>query len=520
MKYIYNKILLRIFATLLMMMAISCEVIETDLTDDPSNLGTDDASIEFLFNANQLALANFFETTQFAGAQVTRMELMGTSPVYASQYTAGNFDNVWLAAYSSFLTDANTLKVLASEIDVDDTNGNNITAAVQIMEAYIITTLADTFGDVPYSEAIQGVANFNPSRDDDRDIYASAVMLLQEAISLIETEGSVPLPNDLYYGGNMDNWKRLANAMLIKLAVQSRLNDNGARDLLNQVLNGAEFVDSNSQDFQLDYSTAADNNDSRHPIFSPQYDAVAGIYMAAPYIRRMQDDPRFNYYFYLQNGQVFGREHGDAGPPVASDFNRITVHGLYPVGGKYNDGSTGPTSRDDGAAGAGATIMITNAWTQFFIAEGELTMNNDAGNARIALEVAITEAIRKVTNFQSGAIPAGADEPSQSEINDYIAAALNRYDTASGAEAKLDVIITEFYKSLWGNGIETYNNFRRTGYPSDLPPSISGNPGVFTNSMLYPAIYVNNNNNPDAEQKSSIGEKVWWAEGTTFNLDF
>jgi len=509
-----------IIACLLFLSFIACETLETDLTEDPSSQGIEDASVSFLFNANQLGLANFFENTQFFGAQVTRMELMGTSPIYASQYQAGSFDNVWRSAYATFLIDAQATKAQAEALETEEANGNNIIAAVQIMEAYIITTLADTFGSVPYSEALQGSDNFNPGRDSDREIYTSARLLLENAIELIDIGGSVPLPNDLFYDGNMANWRKLANSLLIKLAVTSRLNDSNATAYVNTLINEGDYLTNNSQDFQFNYSSTDDNPDSRHPLFSPQYDATAGIYMAAPYIRRMQDDPRFNYYFYLQNGEIFGREHGDSGPPVASEFNRITVHGLYPVGGKYNDGSTGPTSRADGAAGAGASIIMTNAFTQFLIAEAQLTMNGNIGGARSALQDGITASINKVTNFQSGVIPPGASEPTAAEINAYIDSALQRFDDANGIEGKLNIIITEYYKSLWGNGIESYNNFRRTGYPADMPPSISDNPGVFTNSMLYPAVYINFNNNPDEVQKQSVGQKVWWAEGTTFNLDF
>jgi len=516
----YIKKTTQLLLAMFLLAVTSCEVVETDLIEDPSNLGVDDASIEFLFNANQLALANFFESVQFSGAQVTRMELMGTSPIYESQFQADDFNGVWRAAYSNFLIDAKTLKELAAGLETDEINGNNIIAAVQIMEAYIMMTLVDYFGDVPYSEAVQGSDNFNPARDDDQAIYAAARDLLLNSINLIDAGGSVDLPVDLYYGGNMDNWKRAANSILIKLAVQSRLNDGSAAALVNQVLNGGEYITTNNQDFQFNYSSTDDNPDSRHPIFSPQYDGVAGIYMAAPYIRRMENDPRFNYYFYLQNGLIFGREHGDAGPPVASDFNRITVHGLYPIGGMYNDGTTGPTSRTDGAAGAGASIIISNFATNFLIAEAQLMMNNNVGSARGAFEAGVTASMDKVTNFQSGAIPPGAPEPTQAEINAYIADAVAAFDSANGNQAKLNVIITEYYKALWGNGIDTYNNFRRTGYPQDLPPSISGNPGTFTNSMLYPAVYINNNNNADAVQKASVAQKVWWAEGTTFNLDF
>ncbi len=518
MKNIYIKPV-HYLLSFMMLMLLSCETLDTELIDDPSNLGPEEASIEFLFNANQIELADFFETVQFFGAQVTRQEQMGTSPVYASQYQAGDFDAVWTSAYSDFLIDAVATKDQALSIE-GDANGNNIVAAVQIMEAYIIVTLADTFGDIPYTEALQGSGNFNPARDDDRVIYTMAEDLLQNSISLIDQGGSVPLPNDLYYGGDMDDWRSLANSLLLKIAVTGRLNDGNASAKINALINAGSYISSNSGDFQFNYSASPEPNDSRHPTFGFQYDGTAGIYMSAPWIRRMQDDPRFNYYFYLQNGEIFGREHGDSGPPVASDFNQITVHGLYPVGGMYNDGSTGPTSASDGAMGAGASIIMTNSFTQFLVAEAQLTVNGNAAAARVALENGIQASMDKVTNFQSSSIPSDAEEPSSADIQAYINAALQRYDTATSTGNKLNVIITEYYKSLWGNGVEIYNNFRRTGFPADLAPSISSNPGTFTNSMLYPSNYVNFNNNPDAVQRATVAEKVWWAEGTNFNLDF
>ena len=72
--------------------------------------------------------------------------------------------------------------------------------------------------------------------------------------------------------------------------------------------------------------------------------------MAKPYIEIMVGDPRYNYYFYHQSGEIYAREHGDSGPPVAADYPKLTVHGLYPVGGKYNDGTTGSTNPNMGAA--------------------------------------------------------------------------------------------------------------------------------------------------------------------------
>lgn len=504
----------------LMFCVAGCETLETDLTDDPSRLGEEEASLEFVFNANQLQLANFFQSIQFEGAQVCRMELMGTSPIYLNQFSFGQFDGTWSTAYSGFLRDARLSIELAEAIEGENTNGNNIIAAVQIMESYILTTLVDYFGDIPYSEALQGSDNFNPSRDDGEELYAVARALLENSINLIQAGNSVALPNDFYYGGDMSKWEKLANSLLLRLTIQSRLENGQASSQFNALINSGDLMSNNNDDFQFNYSTTREPVDSRHPLFGFQYDAIASFYQSQDYMDRLEDDPRFNYYFNQQDASIFGRVHGDAGPPVASELNDITVYGLYPVGGEYNDGSFNATGPTDGAAGAGSTIIMTNFATQFYLAEGLLAINGNVGAARNAMIAGITASMDKVTSFNSTAIPTDAIQPTSAEINDYIAAAGTRYDNATSNEAKLDVVITEFYKSLWGNGIDVYNNYRRTSYPSDVAPSTNPNPGSFTNSMWYPAVYVNNNNNADAQQRPTIAEKIWWAENTSFNLDF
>lgn len=507
-----------IASLLFLFVAVSCETIETDLTDDPSNIGPEDTSIEFMFNSTQLALTSFFQNTQFSVSQAMRMELMDGSPLYGNHYQFTTFDGPWTTAYAGFLTDAQVVKQLAVGIDNGEVNANNYVAAVQIMEAYIIVTLSDIFGDIPYSEATQGSGNLNPKRDTAEEIYAAAFDLLNNSIALIDSGNSVNLANDFYYDKDMQKWRKLANTLRLKLAVQSRLHNSNSASIANSVISTGDYLSVANEDFLFNYSSHTDaGSDSRHPLFVSQYVGGAGIYMALPYIEIMQGDPRVNYYFYLQDGTINARPHGDNGPPVATDFPKITVHGLYPVGGKYNDGTTGSTTAIMGAAGAGASVILTSAFTQFIIAEAQLALNSNSGAARIALENGIRGSIDKVMTFRPNAIPAGADVPTQAEIDAYVAGVLSAYDAAGGNEAKLDIVLREYYKALWGNGVEAYNNYRRTGYPSGLPASMNQS-GTFAHTMYYPAVHTTNNSN--APQRPDLSEKVWWAEGTTFNLDF
>jgi hypothetical protein len=45
----------------------------------------------------------------------------------------------------------------------------------------------------------------------------------------------------------------------------------------------------------------------------------------------------------------------------------------------------------------------------------------------------------------------------------YITAVQDRYNAAASNSDKLDVVITEFF-SLFGNGTDAYNAYRRTGF--------------------------------------------------------
>jgi len=70
----------------------------------------------------------------------------------------------------------------------------------------------------------------------------------------------------------------------------------------------------------------------------------------------------------------------------------------------------------------------------------------------------------------------------------------------------------EFYIATYGNGIEAYNMYRRTGYPSGMQFVLAhdekdaGDP--YIRSSYYPAVAVNRNSS--ISQKSGVDVKVFW----------
>ena len=143
-------------------------------------------------------------------------------------------------------------------------------------------------------------------------------------------------------------------------------------------------------------------------------------------------------------------------------------------------------------------------------------MLGTAGDPRALLVSAITKSFDKVTGFPGTVgvtIPDGY-APTTTRKTDYINFVLAKYD-AGTADDKLDIIMEEYYLALWGNGIDAYNNYRRTGKPGNMQLTKTPNPGAFISSMYYPAVYVNRNLN--AAQKSVDVHVFWDTNPAGFN---
>ena len=96
----------------------------------------------------------------------------------------------------------------------------------QIVESYVMMTLVDFFGDVPYSEIAQGSEGvFNPVLDAGASVYEAVDLLLADAVTNLNMEELSSPSLDLYYGGNENQWKKLANTLRLKLHLQKRLVD-------------------------------------------------------------------------------------------------------------------------------------------------------------------------------------------------------------------------------------------------------------------------------------------------------
>jgi hypothetical protein len=98
-----------------------------------------------------------------------------------------------------------------------DVKANQL-ACIEVLAVYAWTVLVDTYGNVPYSKALD-ISNVQPAYDDAATIYTDLFARLNAAIGTIKT-GQNGLGNaDLLYKGDMSKWVKFANSLKLRMAI-------------------------------------------------------------------------------------------------------------------------------------------------------------------------------------------------------------------------------------------------------------------------------------------------------------
>jgi len=529
----------------------SCETTEMDLIDNPNSLTPDQADINFFMNDIQISFARTVNTFGNLGSETTRINHMaGGGGNYNTAYSDVNFNGVWQSAYQRVMKDIRTMNPLAEEIGLTKHIGVG-----QVLEAYLMLTLVDFFGDVPYSEAWDEF-NFDPKLDSGAEIYASVISMLDTAIANFQAE-SPNLTRDFYYNNNYTRWIKLANTLKMKAYIQTRLVDNNAIAAFEQIVSSGNYITDNTDNFVFNWATEVFEPDSRHPGYVAAYQSTGtGGYTSTWMMDLMMNDksikdPRIRYYFYRQRaalptnpsqlfelircaiepipphyqaiGAVYcypgypdsaaaegywGRDHGNR-EGLPPDSRLKTARGLYPVGGRFDDNSfQGINNISLGALGAGITPIVLSSTVDFWRAEAALF--GGSGDATAHMANGIQKSLTYVRGFISRHQAAfnNAFIPDTGDDAIYIAEASANMNAAANTAAKLDVLAKEFFVSLFGNGVDAYNFYRRTGAPRDIQPHLEPNPGRFIRSHYYPASAANNN--ASISQKPDVTTRVFW----------
>lgn len=198
----------------------------------------------------------FTSNAQFAAGRIASL----WTQQLASQQAGGgdiqlqapsDWDVSWSGVYLNALTNLDRMDKQAQAQQSPYYQG-----VVKILQAINLGLATDTWENVPYSQAFQGSANFNPSYDQQQQVYQTITTLLRDGITLLNspTSNFSPGNDDVIYRGNRDNWRRLANSLLARYALH--LTAKGASQAATNALTAlqAGALQSSAQDFQFTYS--------------------------------------------------------------------------------------------------------------------------------------------------------------------------------------------------------------------------------------------------------------------------
>lgn len=540
-KYIYS-----LLCAATMLFASSCDL---DLLDNPNAVTASTASPNFLLNRIQLDYKDFYQGISNTGMSLTRIVNQGSAQ-YESAYTTASTNGWWNDSYADILADIKFLEPLAVAGGLERHLGISKT-----IKAMVLFHLVDVYGDVPYSEALDA-SNFNPKVDSGQSIYEAAFATLNEAAAHFAATTSAGTPNDYFYNKNYTKWVKLINTLKLRYYLNLRLTDAAGSKAGISALIAENNMLKTGDDFVFRFGTSTANPDSRHGEFVGSYTSGGGTYHSTFYMWHMTeakgfDDPRARFYWYRQvnvnstnvdeiecisqiapphylgggfiyclpgNRGYWGRDHLDP-DGVPPDGLKRTVWGLYPVGGRFDNNSATPTNSTSlGAQGQGLYPIMLAAYVDFMLAEYALQLNGDDAAAKTYLLSGIQKHMDYVKDYALSTQEAGAintffaskatslDE----DIAAYIAYVSSEYDKAPSiaVPSKMYVIGREYWLSLYGNGVESYNLYRRTGEPGNMQPGLEQNAGDFPRSFLYPNVYMVTNTN--ASQKPGLDAQVFW----------
>ncbi len=366
----------------------------------------------------------------------------------------------FLYLYRDVLIDLKEAKRIVNENEfITPVTKANQLGVIELLQIYTWHVLVDTYGDIPYSEALQGVDNLLPKYDDDVAIYADLFSRLDAVIAELNTGGTSFGSADLIYGGDVTSWKKFANSLKLKLAVRTADFDSARSTTAAAQAVASGVFSSSSDNFAFPFELTPPNT---NPIWTSLVQSGRNDFVLAnTFVDLISplNDPRASAYMADNFTPYLGAPYGQGVSYV--DYTHI--------GDIYH------TEDLEG-------MLLSYDEVQFLLAEA-VERNLISGTAATYYNAGVTASIM----YWGG---------TQADATAYLLQPSVAYATA-GATWK-EVIGNQKYIALYGRGFEAWSSWRLLDYPNTMTrPPVSeeavprrylyGNDDVDVNGTNYEA---------------------------------
>ncbi len=499
-----KKLIILLFASVLF---VSCGQDFLDVNTDPNNPA--EATPEVTLPVAQVSSAAIvqggYNSMNTVGNLFMYIWASGPGGVWytnemALNVTSNFHPEIWNTTYASILKNYNYVA------NYDQPNYEYFNAIAKIMMVYHFQILVDAYGDVPYTEALKRATNTRPAYDNAASIYANLLTDLDDALALINNApASALVPNgnqDIMLAGDMTKWKQFANTLKMKLVIRESstldmatiqgvfadIAAEGSGFLTETVYANPGYTKTSSKQSPhwAGYGEDTGDNVTLNWKYTKGTDYIIDKMISG-------NDFRIDGKFAVVNGFWQGFAQGAA---TAGENNEDYSSIAKKSGGSFSGNPNWKPELIDSEQDA---IIFTAAESYLLQAEAadKMYMTGVAQDLYVAGVEASFAEYGFSSLYSNGYLSGNAGD-------DAVNWTLGNH---------MKCIITQKYFALAGiNGMETWFEYNRTGFPDDLPFSSTAISTTRPVRLLYPNSEISNNsaNVPAQTSSDAFSSPIFW----------
>jgi hypothetical protein len=376
----------------------------------------------------------------------------------------------------------------------------NQNGIAKIWQIYALHRVTDSYGDVPYKEAVKGATEgiYKPKYDKQSDIYPWMLQDLEAAIKQLDPSKPSFGGADVIYRGDAAKWKAFGYSLMLRLGMRlTNVNQDLSKQWVQKAIAGG-LMQNNGANAILQHTPAHANTwnwDARELKRESLPEGNQGrglVKMGKTFIDLLQahNDPRLPFYATLWEGNINTRQGQVITETTKPELQKGLPHGYdqstiaQAVPGwssalltSYSEPNTATVANF-----SAPSQILTHSEVEFLLAEAALR-----GWGPGTPEEHYHKGIR--ANMESAALYPNANVGhiaiTQNEISAYLAS----HPLNGSQQEMMKEIHTQFYLAhyMYLDFFEVWSNWRRTGYPTlvNIKYSLNTTGGIPIRRLMY-----------------------------------
>ena len=283
-----------------------------------------------------MQLAQHWASNQYSSESRYQLRTSVTNSYWTLFYAGSSNPNAYPYSGGGLI---NLADIMAKNNENPVPNSANQMAVANILASWMYQQMTDCWGNIPYSQAVQGAGNPSPSYDSQESIYRDLLSRLTNAVNSIDMGQPGP-EGDIIYGGDMAKWKKFANSLKLRVAMRMADRDAAAAGAAVAEAVASGVMESNDDGAFFQYLEGSPNNHPLNEDRKTRNDFAASNVMVDVLLDL--NDPRIGEFFattvsggdYV--GEVYGLTEEDAALTADADISQrsaritsATFPGIY-----------------------------------------------------------------------------------------------------------------------------------------------------------------------------------------------